>query len=539
MPPKYKQPGDAGGKPPVAGPRRIAVIDVGTTALRMDIAEVSAAGDINVLDSLQQTTHLGHDTFSGGRIRRTTIEECVEVLKGYRQVMSEHGITHEDQIRAVGTSSILEADNRDAFLDRIYVATRINVVPIEESEVNRLTYIALYGLMEKESGLKEGNVLIVEVGGGSTKLLLIQNGIVAHASTFRLGAIRMRETLEKHRTPKDRIRAVIDQHLQRTVAQMQQSIPVNTVHSVVAVAGDVYLAMSRLVPGWQAAQVARINTGSFAAVEKEAVVSPDDLVRKYRIPFHEAETAGPALLEYIRIARAFKAKQIIVSSLSLRQGLLVDAAASNRWTDSFVEQVLHSAMSLGGKYGFDRNHAVCVMDLCAALFRELQPEHQLDARYGVLLKVAAILHEIGSFVSNRSHHKHSMYLIMNSDVFGISRDDMLLVALVARYHRRSLPRITHEGFAQLDREMRVVVSKLAAILRVADALDRSHSQRIRDLALTRESDQFVITSGNAEDVTLERLSLEEKSGMFEDLYGRRIILRATEAPEGKVEHAGG
>jgi exopolyphosphatase/guanosine-5'-triphosphate,3'-diphosphate pyrophosphatase len=269
------------------------------------------------------------------------------------------------------------------------------------------------------------------------------------------------------------------------------------------------------------------------------VVSPDDLVRKYRIPFHEAETAGPALLEYIRIARAFKAKQIIVSSLSLRQGLLVDAAASNRWTDSFVGQVLHSAMSLGEKYSFDRNHATCVMDLCTALFRELQPEHQLDARYGVLLKVAAILHEIGSFVSNRSHHKHSMYLIMNSDVFGISRDDMLLVALVARYHRRSLPRITHEGFAQLDREMRVVVSKLAAILRVADALDRSHSQRIRDLVLTREPDQFVITSGNAEDVTLERLSLEEKSGMFEDLYGRRIILRATEAPEGKVEHAGG
>jgi len=539
MPPKHKQPGDAGGKlPAAAGPRRIAVIDVGTTALRMDIAEVSSAGDIAVLDSLQQTTNLGHDTFSGGRIRRSTIEECVGVLKGYRQVMSEYGITHDDQIRAVGTSSILEADNRDAFLDRIYVATRINVIPVEESEVNRLTYVALYGLMEKEPALKEGNVLIVEVGGGSTKLLLIQNGIVAHASTFRLGAIRMRETLEKHRTPKDRIRAVIDQHIQRTVEQMQQSIPVNTVHSIVAVAGDVYLAMSKLVPGWQAAQVARINPGSFAAVEKEAVGSPDDLARKYHVPFHEAETAGPALLEYIRIARAFKAKQIIVSPLSLRQGLLVDAAASNRWTDSFVEQVLHSAMSLGAKYGFDRNHAVCVMGLCAALFKELQPEHQLDSRYGVLLKVAAILHEIGAFVSNRSHHKHSMYLIMNSDVFGISRDDMLLVALVARYHRRSLPQPSHEGFAQLDREMRVVVSKLAAILRVADALDRSHSQRIRDMVFTREPDQFVITTGSAEDVTLERLSMEEKSGMFEDLYGRHIILRTTEALEGKVDHAG-
>jgi len=206
--------------------------------------------------------------------------------------------------------------------------------------------------------------------------------------------------------------------------------------------------------------------------------------------------------------------------------------------DASVEQVLHSAMALGGKYGFDRNHAVCVMELCAALFRELQPEHQLDPHYGVLLKVAAILHDIGSVVSDRSHHKHSMYLIMNSDVSRISRDDMLLVALIARYHRRSIPQPAHEGFAQLDCEMRVVVSKLAAILRVADALDRSHSQRIRDMVFTREPDQFVITTGSAEDVTLERLSMEEKSGMFKDLYGRRIILRTMGALEGTVDHAG-
>ena len=507
------------------GPRPMAVIDVGTTAVRMDIAEISPAGDIRTLDSLQRAVNLGRDTFTGGRIRRATIEECVGILQAYRRVMGEYGISRDDQVRAVATSSIMEADNGDAFLDRIYVATRIGLVPIEESEVNRLTYVGLYRLLEKEPFLKEGNALIIEVGGGSTKVLRIQEGAVTHSSMFRLGALRMRETMEKYRTPADRIRAVLDQHIQRTVEEMQHTIPVESVQNVIAIAGDMRLAMSKLVPEWKEDETAKLPAAAFSAMEKIAVVPVDELVRKHHIPYHEAETAGPALLAYIRVARAFNAKHIVVSMLSLRQGLLVDEAGGGLWTESFTDQILNSARTLGEKYDYDRLHAAQVTELASMLFRALQTEHQMDARLGVLLKVAATLHEIGVFVSNRSHHKHSMYLIQNSDVFGLSREDMLLVALVARYHRRSPPKPTHEGFALLDREGRIAVSKLAALLRVADALDRRHTQRIRDIKLSREGGQLVITAPDVEDVALERLAMEEKAAMFEDVYGRKVILR--------------
>lgn len=514
-----------------APPRAKAVIDVGTTALRMDIAEISPAGDIRTLDSLQRPINLGRDTFSGGRIRQSTIEECVGILQAYRLVMGEYGISSDEQIRAVATSSIMEAENRDAFLDRIYVATRIAVVPIEEAEVNRLTYVALYRLLEKEPSLKEGNALIVEVGGGSTKVLLIQDGAVAHSSVYRLGSLRMRETLEKYRSSADRIRALVDQHIQRPVEEMQQGIPVESVQNVIAIAGDTPLAMSKLVPEWQEGAAAKIPAAGFSAMEKTAVTPVDELVRKHHIPYHEAETAGPALLAYIRVARTFKAKQIVLSRLSLRQGLLVDEAGGGLWTESFTEQILHSARNLGDKYNYDRLHAAHVTELATALFRALQPEHQLDARLGVLLKVAGLLHEIGMFVSNRSHHKHSMYLIANSDVFGLSHRDMTLVALVARYHRRSPPKPTHEEFAALDREDRIAVSKLAAILRVADALDRRHAQRIRDIELSREDGRLVITAPNVDDVTIERMSLEDKGALFEDIYGRKVILRISAAEE--------
>ncbi|MEI6970559.1 MAG: exopolyphosphatase [bacterium] len=516
------------GKAP--GPKPMAVIDVGTTAVRMDIAEISATGDIRRLESLQRAVNLGRDTFSGGRIRQATVEECVGILQAYRRVMEEYGISSDDQVRAVATSSIMEADNGDAFLDRIYITTRINVVPIEESEVNRLTYVALYRLLEKEVFLKEGNALIIEVGGGSTKLLLIQDGAVTRSSVFRLGALRMRETMEKHRTPADRIRAVVEEHIERTVEEMQHGIPVETVQNVIAVAGDMRLTMSKLVPDWKEGETAKLVSGAFAAVEKIAVAPADELVRKHHIPYHEVETAGPALLVYTRVARAFKAKQIVVSTLSLREGLLVDEAGGGLWTESFTNQILNSARSLGEKYDYDRLHAANVMELSLTLFRALQQEHHMDVRLGVLLKVAATLHEIGLFVSNRSHHKHSMYLIQNSDVFGLSHEDMLIAALVARYHRRSQPKPTHEGFVMLDREGRIAVSKLAALLRVADALDRRHTQRIHDILLSRDERRLVITAPDVEDVTLERLAMEGKAGMFEDVYGLKVILRTGVTP---------
>jgi len=145
------------------------------------------------------------------------------------------------------------------------------------------------------------------------------------------------------------------------------------------------------------------------------------------------------------------------------------------------------------------------------------------------LRVAALLHEIGGFISNRSHHKHSMYLILNSDLFGVSREDMTLVALTARYHRRALPSLAQVEYSVLSQEDRLAVSKMAAILRVADALDRNHLQQARDLSCVLEKDQFVITVNNVEDLTVERLAVKEKGALFQDIYGLPVVLK-----EGRV-----
>ena len=187
---------------------------------------------------------------------------------------------------------------------------------------------------------------------------------------------------------------------------------------------------------------------------------------------------------------------------------------------------------LAARYGSDEAHARNVEAGALALFDELKEEHQLGGHERLLLRCAAILHDIGLFVNARAHHKHSMYLVLNSDLFGLTRHDMQIVATVSRYHRKALPSPAHPEFATLPQEDRMTVAKLAAILRVADSLERTHRETPRAMEFRREADRFVILLRDMEDLTMERLALKDKGNLFADVFGLVPELREvrTEPP---------
>jgi exopolyphosphatase/guanosine-5'-triphosphate,3'-diphosphate pyrophosphatase len=198
-------------------------------------------------------------------------------------------------------------------------------------------------------------------------------------------------------------------------------------------------------------------------------------------------------------------------------------AARGSWTQDFERQVVNSAMEIGTRYDFDREHAEQVAELSKGLFESLWEEHLLDTRQELILTVAALLHEVGRFVSSRSHHKHSLYLIQNSDVFGLGPRDLLLAGLVARYHRKAEPKSTHQEYMILERTDRVSVAKMAAILRVADALACGPGQR-RGFHFVVEPGTLTITVDEGADLALEQHRLRQKAGMFEQVYGMRVVL---------------
>ena len=516
--------------PPSAN-RPIAVIDIGTSAIRMAIAEVTAGGQVHTLETLSQGVRLGKDTFTRSEISRATIEETVRVLRSYRQKLEEYGITRPDQIRVVATSAVREAVNRLTLIDRIYMSTGLTIEPIEEAEVHRITFRSIQPLLLSERSLVESQTVICEVGGGSTELLLVDRGNVAYSHSYRLGSLRLRQAMESFRTPQDKMQDIMQSEIERALEDVPDLIPPGD-RKLIGLGGDLRFAVRQFLPNWDPETLAVLKVDDLAKLtDKVAPMTDDAIVRRFHLPFPDAETLPPALMTYLHLARTLGVDQIFVSSANLRDGLLREMAEGWTWTEDFRRQIFRSAVELGRKYDFDEEHGLHVAHLCRQLFQALKDEHKLDSRFELILGLAATLHEIGRYVSNTSMHKHSMYLITNSDLFGLGSQDMLLVGLVARYHRRAMPKSTHPGFNTLDRDRRVAVLKLAAMLRVAIALNASRSQRIHELQCTRSKQRLIMTVPDVEDLSVEQLALKQNSGMFEDVFGLKVQLRRAERPQ--------
>ena len=507
-------------------PNTLAVIEIGTTSIRMEIAQIGRGGRFNVLEAVQQAVSLGKDAFTKGSFDRETIEECVHALRSFHRLLEEYGVTDPRQITAIATSAAREASNREALLDRIYIATGIEVKIIDEAEVSRFTYHAVRATLEREPFWRKTDTLVVEVGGGSTEVLTFQRGRVGHTQMYRLGSLRLRKMLEDAKVPVARMREIMQSQIDGIVGQIVDGMPRRGRLTVLALGGDARLACAQLAPDSDRRGLVRLPVRSLARLAGDALrLSVDELVQRYGIAYPDAETLGPALLFYLRLARAARLNSLLVGQATLRHGVLVELATAGSWTEEFRKQIIASAIEMGRKFAVDPHHAQYVASLSRSLFRLLHDEHHLDPRYELILHTAALLHEAGQYIGRSSHHKHSMYVIMHSDLFGLGAEDLLLTALVARYHRRALPMPSHEYYASLDRNGRILVSKLAAILRVADALDCGHAQRLSAPDLRIDGSRLVITARETGSLAVEQHRLREKSQMFEQVYGMTAVLQ--------------
>jgi exopolyphosphatase/guanosine-5'-triphosphate,3'-diphosphate pyrophosphatase len=499
-------------------------IDIGSSAIRMDIAEVRPDGSLRLLDSLKKGVQLGRDVFSDGHLSEETVRAACTVLRDFKSVMDSYGVA---RYRAVATSAVRESTNSDTFLDRVLMSTGLDVDVIDGSEENRLT---LSGVLESLRGrpeLDDGKALLVEIGGGSSDVTLLSGGEPLQSGNFPLGSIRLRAGLTQSGTHEQHIR-LLKRQITNILTNIKRSIPMKETIHYIAVGGDVRFAARALKMEARDGGATIIPRDAFAEfVESISRLPADALVEKYAMSYLDAETVAPALLAYLQLLKETQAQSVIVSTASIRAGILHDFAPSEggKRLKRLTHQILTAARSLGRKYQYDETHADRVCQLSELIFDEVRAEHGLNDTHRLYLQVAALLHDIGLFVSPRNHHKHSYYLIAGSDLFGLRRLELEIIANVARYHRRSMPQRSHANFVSLDRDERVVVSKLSAILRVANALDKEHLQKVTDLKISREGDQLVLLAQNVTDLSMERIALADRSELFTDVFGKKIVLR--------------
>lgn len=502
----------------------VAAIDIGANLIRMAVANVLPDGSVEPLEQLKRGVRLGQDVFRRGRISSPTLRTAVAILRDYRKLLDSYQVTH---IRAVATSAVREARNRDMFLDRIVIATGLDVEVIDTAEESRLAAAPLPQSLSAILPNPQAKILLADVGGGSTLLTVLHGSEIVASQGLPLGSIRLPELLGATEENPAQAARMLGVRIADVIHNLDKTFPMKDADVLILAGGDARFAAQQAGAEMVSPNLFSVKKSAFTKFTQQCLpLSSKELSRELQLPFADAETLNPALLVYRALIDLTRFKTLFVSGFSMRDGLLQDMArqVTGRDDPSLAEGVIHAATSLAEKYSVDLNSARNVATLARRLFDELQNDHRLGGRYRLLLEVAALLHGVGHFVGARSHHKHSYYIISNSEIFGLNRDELTIVAHVARYHRRSAPKASHTDYMILARQRRMIISKLAAILRVADALNKSHGLRSDNIRFTRNDEELIVTVSGVGDLTLERRSISLKADLFEDIYGLRLRL---------------
>ena len=502
-----------------------AVVDVGSSAFRLLIVDRHPDGSWDVVDRAVKPVPLGRDVFSSGRIGRATLTRGVQVLSAYCELLAGWNVVPADTL-AFGTSALREARNGDTFIDRVALRTGLTIEVIGEVEESELTYLAVRQALGAElADVLRANALIVEVGGGHTTLILVRRGRISALRTLKEGTVRMRRPLQLAGGTGIAPREIVEESIGPLLASVQKDLRLSRVGTFIAIGSDVGFPVTPL--RGRSEPVARLGLADFDRfIDEVAALPVADLVRDLQIPYSDAELLVPGMLIYRSFLNLTAAQEILVARVSIREGALLryrDAHGGPAPRELRV-QVTANAISLGKRYRFDERHARHVALLSCRLFDALRPEHGLDDRYRPLLEVSAILHDIGQVIRTSGHHKHGHYIVSNSEIFGLDGRDRAIVANVVRYHRQALPSPSHNAYMLLMRSDRIVVNKLAALLRVAEALDRSHQGRVADLRVRKSDDEVTIACACAGTLALEELAMERKADLFREVFGLRVRL---------------
>lgn len=495
-------------------------LHIGASSVSMMVAERSKDGTLNAVDFLEQPAPLASDIFRNGVVSQTTTERIVSIIKGYQKSLSELGYDPHNLTRAVATNILSEATNHETVMNRIRIACGLKVSTIDDGEMTRLIYLKTRRRLLNLPAMQRHTTLVVHVGPGNTRALLFQEGLITRYTSYRLGTHRTREAVDGSHAEGPALSRVIREHASGNLAQIRFDYSDVKIEGIVAIGYEIQSVATSVTKLGRACSIKTLRQFTSEA----ANLSDAELVKRFQLDYQTAEALLPALEINLAIAEILDLQEIHIPDSGYEQGLLHDLLVSQELTGAFADEVLRSAKILAERYQSDEGHGEHVGHLCKRFFDETADLHHLTPHDALLLQVAAILHEVGTYISARAHHKHSEYIIMNSEIFGLDRLDVTIVALVSRYHRHSGPKLDHPAYAALSTEDRIRVSKLAAILRVADALERTHAQRVSKLEIKRERGKLRLRLPGLEDAAVERLAMASKADLFEQVFGLSVVI---------------
>jgi exopolyphosphatase/guanosine-5'-triphosphate,3'-diphosphate pyrophosphatase len=499
---------------------KLAAIDVGSNAMRLAIASADDGGRLHMIHTDREAVRLGADVFAKGEISNSRLVEAMNAFIKFRKLINQQNVGF---VRAVGTSALREARNRDYCISQIEKATDITIQPISGEEEARLVFLAV----SKNLNLDGKIALLVDIGGGSVEISLATGGAIVVTESFAIGAVRLLQMFEQKKRGERVFRKLVREYIKVSGALLRREIGERKVDLCIATGGNVESLGDLRVALCNGRDDTSLAADELALILEELQSrSYEGRVKDFGLRPDRADVIIPAAVVLQNVAKEAHVDQILIPRVGVREGLLIDMTEKPKTGAEPLQgtQMIVSAKLLGRKYDYQAQHALTVARFAVELFDSTKKLHKLGYGERALLEVAALLHDIGYYVSMTDHHKHSYYLINASPIVGLDDTERAIVANVARYHRRSLPKPTHDGFMDLTRLQRQTVVKLAALLRLAEALDREHANRVDRFKLITGEKKLVLKLKGKGDLLLEKWALDHNTRLFEKAYKRKIVI---------------
>lgn len=502
----------------------LAAIDVGSSEVAMKIYQFSKRTGVQEVEHVRSIVELGADTFKTGFLSFEAVQELCGVLKGFKAKLKEYRI---DTYVAYAGSALREASNRDLVLDQIRIQTDIQVQIIGNAQMRFLVLQSLAGTMRPFERLIEEGVAIVDLSSGSLQVSVYEDGALVLSQNLKLGSLRVREILADMEQQTTSFVSVMEDYIGNDLRTLQRLVIKDIKVKHIIVLGEEIATVLNAVN-------ASKNRESFTASQFEKfyfklMKSPEDvLTKKYSIPYETATVLKPSMIIFKNLVEMLGGETVWASNVGLCDGILADYLRSHRLASSqhdFTEDMISMVYQMAVHYESDMEHTKNVTRLSLAIFDGVRKISGLTPRDRLLLQMAGILHDCGKFVNMMYGTDNSYYLILNTEIIGISEDEKQIIANTIRFNSS----VDVPDYSMVARQMSHVnyvrMLKMAAILGLANGMDRSHQQRIQDVRVTVSGSELKVIANTIYDITLEQGMIENRSHFFEQIYGLKPVLR--------------
>lgn len=501
-----------------------AAIDIGSYEVSMKIFELSKKIGFRELNDVRYSLELGKGVYSNGKLDTQMLDVLCETLNDFKRMMQDFGVV---EYRACGTSALRELANPLIIVEQIYRRTGFKVEILSNAEQHFLGYKSIAAIERGFKKMIQKGTAILDVGGGSLQVSLFDKDALVTTQSLKMGSLRIRQRLQELEKTTIHYDKLVEEFIRNDLTNFQRLYLKDRDIKNVILMGDFITDMI-----FQEEMKDKIITrNEFMKRYEDTVDKTEDvLVQEMEIDPEYASLVVPTMVVCRSFIDIFQAEALWAPGVSLLDGIAYDYAEKKKFIRSvhnFENDILVTSKNIAKRYSSSKSHIQGTMNLCLNIFDSMKKVHGMGKRERLLIQIAALLHDCGKYISMGNVSECSYQIIMSTEIIGLSSLERKMIAYAVRYNTTAFvyyDEIQMLG-AGIDRESYIKIAKMTAILRLANAMDRSHCQKVKGIKTVLKDRELQMVMDSSQDISLELGLLQDKVAFFEEVFGIRLVIR--------------